>query len=233
MSEWWTYRLSDFLMFTPETYYRLFELHNIAVWPVQVLTVALSLAAVRLPWRGPGQNRAVMLFLAAMWLWVGWAFQLHRYATINLAASWFAVAFALQGLLLFGVALLRRDGADRKREKADRMGLAVMAFAVVVQPLLAPLLGRSWRSVELAGVAPDPTALLTLGFLSAVRAPWPLWPIPILWSLVTGATLWAMRAGDAWVLPGMALLVVGRVGWERARRRRGLGGEKGAVRSEK
>ena len=28
MSEWWTYRISDFLMFAPATYWRLVELHN-------------------------------------------------------------------------------------------------------------------------------------------------------------------------------------------------------------
>ena len=28
MSEWWTYRLSNFLLFSPRTYYRLFELYN-------------------------------------------------------------------------------------------------------------------------------------------------------------------------------------------------------------
>ena len=31
MSEWWTYRLSDFLMFSGATWYRLLELHN-AAW---------------------------------------------------------------------------------------------------------------------------------------------------------------------------------------------------------
>ena len=33
MSEWWTYHLSDFLLFAPRTYYRLFELYNAAIWP--------------------------------------------------------------------------------------------------------------------------------------------------------------------------------------------------------
>ena len=28
MSEWWTYRPSDFLLFSARTYWRLFELHN-------------------------------------------------------------------------------------------------------------------------------------------------------------------------------------------------------------
>ena len=44
MSEWWTYRPSDFLMFAPRTYWRLFELHNEAWWPAQpLLVLALSL----------------------------------------------------------------------------------------------------------------------------------------------------------------------------------------------
>jgi hypothetical protein len=31
MSEWWTYSLWDFLLFSPRTYYRLFELYNLAI----------------------------------------------------------------------------------------------------------------------------------------------------------------------------------------------------------
>ena len=48
MSEWWTYRLSDLLLFSPQTYYRLFELYNAAIWPAQVLAIALGLAVVAL-----------------------------------------------------------------------------------------------------------------------------------------------------------------------------------------
>ena len=33
MAVWLSYTLSDFLLFTPHTYYRLFELYNRAVWP--------------------------------------------------------------------------------------------------------------------------------------------------------------------------------------------------------
>ena len=33
MSEWWTYTLSDFLLFSPRTYHRLFELHNVVMTP--------------------------------------------------------------------------------------------------------------------------------------------------------------------------------------------------------
>ena len=33
MSEWWTYTLGDFLMFSPATYWRLVESYNRDVWP--------------------------------------------------------------------------------------------------------------------------------------------------------------------------------------------------------
>ena len=41
-TEWWTYRLSDLLMFSARSYHRLFELYNQDIWPAQV--VALSRA---------------------------------------------------------------------------------------------------------------------------------------------------------------------------------------------
>ena len=40
MSEWWTYRLSDFLLFAPRTYWRQFELMNLQWWPLQPLLLA-------------------------------------------------------------------------------------------------------------------------------------------------------------------------------------------------
>lgn len=48
MFEWWTYTLSDFLMFSPQVYYRLFELYNRALWPTQLLTVGAGVAILYL-----------------------------------------------------------------------------------------------------------------------------------------------------------------------------------------
>ena len=75
MSEWWSYRFSDLLMFSPETYYRLFELYNTVIWPVQIAALAsgaviFALMLSRLPWSG----RAVSLLLALAWLFVAFIF---------------------------------------------------------------------------------------------------------------------------------------------------------------
>ena len=89
-----------------------------------------------------------------------------------------------------------------------RAGLGIVLFALVVQPLIGPLVGREWMQVEMFGVAPDPTALATLGILllAVNRVHWELLLIPVAWCAITGATLWAMGSPDAPVMPFAALL---------------------------
>jgi hypothetical protein len=109
MAEWWTYSLSDFLLFSPRTYYRLFELYNAAVWPGQVLAAAAGLAIAAMLWKPrPWQGRVVAVLLAACWLWIAWAYFLTRYATIDWAAPYVAAAFAGEALLLVLVGHLPR-----------------------------------------------------------------------------------------------------------------------------
>ena len=77
MSEWWTYTLSDFLMFSPRTYWRLVELYNRDVWPAQLVALAAGLAAIALARSNkPAGGRLLAALLVAAWLWVGWAFPL-------------------------------------------------------------------------------------------------------------------------------------------------------------
>src|SRR6185312_3415133 len=101
MSEWWTYRLSSFLLFSPRTWFRLHELYNAEIWPAQIVGISCGLAIVVLARRGGVRSGPVVaVLLTACWLWVAWAFHLRRYATINFAATWFGAAFGLEALLL-------------------------------------------------------------------------------------------------------------------------------------
>jgi hypothetical protein len=96
-------------------------------------------------------------------------------------------------------------------------------FALVVQPLIGPLLGRSWRQVEIFGVAPDPTAIATLGvlLLATGRVRWELMVLPLLWCAISGATLLSMNAPDAWIpLAATVLSLSVAVSKALARRRR-------------
>ena len=203
MSEWWTYRPENFLLFSPRVYWRMFELHNTALWPLQVLTLAAGLIIILLTvWRPRGYARWLTLLLAILWIFVGWSFLWNRYADINWAAAYVAPAFALEGVLLLVCGALLNSLAFDRRGLAGCIGYFMLAFALAGQPLLAPLQGRGWASSEVFGIAPDPTAMATLGLLLLARGrPLPLLlPVPVLWCLLSGMTLQTMGEPQAWVL---------------------------------
>ena len=201
MSEWWTYRLSDFLLFSPQTYYRLFELYNQSVWPVQLAAVASGAAMIVLVLRRPDwQGRAVTGILSAAWLWVAWAYHLQRYASINWMAPFFSVIFIAQAVLLIWTGVVRgRLHYGSVPPIALKAGLGMFVYALVIQPLMAPLMGRGWIQTELFGIAPDPTAIATLGLilLAAGGTFWYLLILPIVWGAISAATLWSMGSSDA------------------------------------
>ncbi len=230
MSEWWTYRPSDFLLFSARTYYRLFELYNADAWPAHLLAIGLGLALFVALWQDRHwAPRATCALLAAAWLWVAWAFHWQRFASINWAATWFAAAFAIEGALLLCWAVfdVNAPSASRRGGRDRSLALLLLAFALAVQPMIGTLLGRPWRQVEVLGLAPDPTVLGTLGLLLLVRpgnlngaaAPrrltvaWGLlWPVPLLWCAITGATLATMASAEALLLPVAALLATAMAG---------------------
>jgi hypothetical protein len=212
MPDWLTYAPSDFLLFSARTYYRLFELYNQAIWPAQIAALALGLAILGLLRSGgTWQSRVIAMILAACWLWVAWAYLLERYDTINWVATYFAIGFVIEALLLIWTGLTRGRLVFRPDDSwANRAGLCIFLFALVAQPLIGPLVGRSWTQVEIFGIAPDPTVIATLGILLTAdkRPPWGLMIVPLIWCALSGATLWTMDSPDAWIMPVAALAAV-------------------------
>jgi len=204
MSEWWTYSLSDFLMFSSRSYYRLIESYNAAIWPAHFLALVAGVIMISaIAWPRLNLQRSAALVLAAAWGWVAWAYHLERYAEINTAAPYFAAAFAVQVLLLCWLAYRPGNAAPAPQ----RVGLGMTGLAIFAYPLLT--LARDngeWRQVEVFGIAPDPTVVATLGVLLAWRAPAILWLIPVSWCLVSGATLMELKIGHAWLLPAFAFI---------------------------
>ena len=165
MSEWWSYRPSDFLMFSPRIYWRLFASINEAFWPAQPALIALGLAWLA---RARAQRLAAGA-LAVTSAVVAWAFLWQRFTPINWPAQYFALAFALQVVVL---STLTVGGGLHASELAwrRRTGITLIAWALLGHPLLAPAFGRPWTEAEVFGLAPDPTAIATLGWLLVVEA---------------------------------------------------------------
>jgi len=208
MTEWWTYTLSDFLLFSPRTYYRLFELHHRTLWPLQLAAVGAGAAMLALALRdAPRPGRVASALAAAAWLWVAWSWFLARYATINWAADAIAASFAVQGLLLLGsgVVTTRLEFAAGPGVRRS-LGIAIVLAALFVQPLAGVPFGRPLAQAEVFGITPAPTATATLGLLVlARRTRWELALLPTCACLLDGATLLAIDAPDAWVAPAIAL----------------------------
>jgi hypothetical protein len=220
MPEWWTYSLADFLMFSPRTYYRLTELYNTDIWPAQPVTMALGVAVVIRRLRdGVVAGGAIAVVLAALWLWVGWAYFHVRYDVINWTGSYIATGFAIEAALILWSGLVRRLAPAGHPSAAGRAGAAMALAAIVLYPAMAPLFGRPWAQAEVFGVMPDPTVVATLGLLAAARRPpWILFVIPLAWCAYGGATLWTMGSPEALVTPMAAVVALALAAWNTRRR---------------
>ena len=87
--------------------------------------------------------------------------------------------------------------------------LGLLGWGLVLHPLAAPLFGRPLAQAEVAGIAPDPTAIATLGVgLLLPSGPMRLTVLAIaaLWVGASALTLWLLGAPER-VVPVLALLV--------------------------
>lgn len=210
MSEWWTYRPEDFLLFSEQVYWRLFALNNAAVWPWPVAALVLGTAIlVLIVMRRAVSDRLIAGILAIGWLVVAWAFFWSRYRTVNWAASYVAPFFVLQAALLFLIGSVRNKLSFRMtKDPGVVLGLSLFVYALAIHPLMALVAGRPLQASELFAVAPDPTAIGTLGLLAAAKAGaarWWLLPIPLLWCILSWATLETLGTREAWLPLGSVI----------------------------
>lgn len=211
MAAWSSYSLADLLLFSAESYLRLFELNNAALWPLPPVMAAAALALPALTRKAPATaERIIALLLGLAWILVAWGFLYQRYAEINTAASWFALAFAAEGLLLFVAAAMpgiTLSISGWRCTAASYPGLALLIYALLCHPLIGILAGRSWRGAEIFGIAPDPTALGTLGILLMAHGFMPrlLSLLPLTWCLVSALTYTALQQPHGLWAPAAAL----------------------------
>ncbi len=208
MEEWLSYRLGDFLMFSGRTYWRLFELENAALWPLPVVAPAAGGAAlVVMLWRPATGMRLLATLLAVAWASVGWSFAWQRYAPINWGVAYLAPAFGVQALLLAYAAVRGVGWNPTLRGVRGVAGLGLLGWGILLHPFAAPPFGRPLAGAEIVGIAPDPTAIATLGL--ALLLPWrPLRltasVVPALWLAISALTLRLLGAAEA-AVPAIAL----------------------------
>ena len=168
MRDWLTYRLSDLLLFSPRTYYRMFELYHRELWPGHVLVVVVvSLIVLALVRPNQHRDRIVAVGLALAWLWVGIAFHIQRYASINWAASYFGALFIVEATLLAWVGVTRAPSSiEATSPSRNRLGAIAFLAAAVLTTIVGSFTDRSWSQVEVFGLTPDATAITTMVLLA-------------------------------------------------------------------
>ena len=201
------------LPFTADVLFANLAQYNRALWPAHVLALALGLATILLT-LGPvrGSDRAVGALLAAAWLWIGVGYHWLHFATIDFAAPVYSLFFILQGVLLVWTGALRGRLAFRFGGGLfGWTGLTLAGAALVVWPVADWLSGQGWQILRVAGLAPAPTTIFTLGLLLLIegRTPLHLVLIPVLWTLIAGGTAWVLSISQDLALPVAGLGVLG------------------------
>lgn len=216
MSEWWTYRPSDFLLFSPRVYERLVESHTAAFGGWFWAAIALGLAVLALACRGrSADGRAALVIAGAALATAGWSFLWGRYASINWAAAYAAPAMVASGAAMALAGMFLRAPLRAARGPGATLALCVIAFGAAAFPLVAPLSGRPLAGAQAFAILPDPTALAALGLSALCARPLigaALAIAPLSWTLYAAMTLFTLGAPEAWALAAGLVAFAGSVG---------------------
>ena len=173
--------------FTVAEFLDVFAELNRRVWPAQLAAYALGLLCVALALQGGRRtSRAVLLLLATAWAFVGVVYHLTFFAPVNPLARLFGAAFVVQAGLFAECAYSDALSFGLRRSRRALVGLALVAFAAVVYPVLGAAFGHAYPRAATFGLTPCPTTIFTFGvlLLAKSRVPPHLLVIPLLWSLV-------------------------------------------------
>jgi hypothetical protein len=209
------------LPFDADALFAAFAQQNRTLWPAPAVAFVLALGTVVLAVRPrPWSAKVIGIALAAGWLWVAIGWHLLVFAGLNFMAPLYAAAFLAEAILLAWATWRGRLAFRFRHGPSGWVGLALATVALAGYPWLDRFAGQDWAAVRIAGLAPCPIALLTIGLLllSDGRRPLLLLLIPVLWTLVAGATGWSLGIPHDAVLPLASIAAISVILWDNHRR---------------
>jgi hypothetical protein len=184
------------LPFTVEQFFTIFSQYNHAVWPAQLVLIAMALAAIVLViWPRARSGITVSAILFVLWAWLGVAYHLVFFSRINRLAFAFAAVSVLGSFVFLAWGVVRRrvrfEGCPRWQAWS---GGFLFLYALLIYPALSWAGGHPYFSSPTFGV-PCPTTIFTFGVLAFATPPLPrvLLAVPLLWSVIGGQA--ALRLG--------------------------------------
>lgn len=173
--------------FTTEQFFGVFEKYNSTVFPAQIIVFILGVVAIWLIHsRYILKNRLIGRLLGLLWIWIGLAYHIAFFASINKAAYVFGGIFVLQGLLFLYESLAKaRLEFEFKNRITDFIGYFFILFGLIIYPVISYLLEQSVVRTITLGL-PCPSTILTFGFLLLAKDGFPkyLLIIPVIWAII-------------------------------------------------
>jgi hypothetical protein len=201
----------NMLPFSRDQFFAVFAAYNEAIWPAQVVGLALGVLAIGALWLRPQAKRFIIFgVLALLWGWTGVAYHMVFFAPINGAALGFGALFVVGALVFLRFALGRSAPIFDAATPDSLWGWLLILYAVVVYPLVGVLNGHIYPAAPTFGVTPCPLVIFTFGVLMFLRgpAPWSLLVIPLIWSVIGGSAALLLGVVQDGMLPLSGLLVV-------------------------
>ncbi len=176
--------------FTRADFYGVFSAYNTAVWPMQLLLMALGvLAVVLLIRQRKNASVGISAILTFLWAWQALAYHLVFFTAINPLAYVFAAVFMVGAAVFFWQGVVRRRLNFTQTGITNgwraRAGWSLMIFAVFIYPAWTYLTGHRYPAFPTFGL-PCPSTLFTIGLLTFLVKPYPRSPfvVPVLWCFV-------------------------------------------------
>lgn len=199
------------LPFSIDEFLNVFKVYNYAIWPSQLVAYLLGATVIICVfWKSSASDKIINAILGIFWLWIGVVYHILFFSSINNAALGFGALFIIQGLLFLGIGLF----TDKIQYQFDTnifgmTGIILVAYAMVIYPIIGSVLGHGYPNSPMFGVTPCPATIFTFGVLlwTPHRIAWWLLLIPGLWSMI-GFTA-AFQLG---IIEDTGLLVSGILG---------------------
>lgn len=222
MGDWSSYSLSDFLLFSPRVYERMFVLLNADVWPAQFLAAAFAILLLVCALHPTvARIKAALLILGAAWLVVTTIFFLGRYQSINWLGTYIAPFTALEGFAMLFLGFTKPGNliAPRETRIAFASALIVLVSGLLIYPFIGSAFGEPLEAAQVFAITADPTAFATLGILALLetRLRLALSLIPLMWCCMTALTLWTLGRPDFFIPPALIVLALIAIAWPRRR----------------
>ncbi len=208
MQDWLSYRLSDLLLFSEQSYLRQFELYNQWLSPWQWLFYLYGIIFLYSLLR-PQSSLIRILFLSTVPLWLicSYGFMWQFYSAINWLVDYFIVIIFIQVLLILWAGLL---SYPENKTQTDAvffyLGVLLWMMTLIVQSGTELLSGRIWSQLSVFAATPDSLAFMTIAFMLLLGLPALFSLLSALWLLFSMLTYIAMDSMTA-LFPAFGLTI--------------------------